>query len=1118
MKALLGKKITLHLPNGEDRNAQFAIVELNDIMASHDEYTFAPTPQYPTSPDGHNINDRNYSGDKQAQAQVAEYAHQLQPDRLISTSRTPSGTPIINKEGFVVSGNNRTMSLKRAIKDYPQRYFEYKEFLREELEAYGFRKYTSNKPNHFLNSGGKLEKFEQPVLVRIDYDIPALNTAELAKYNMDTKKGKRPIDKAIELSSVLRTNPGCRDGIAQILSEYERLSDFYEKPNDQKKVIDLMVKCNLVTEQEKPEYYTPEIGFGISGKQFLETVLASIILKKEPLLVSENDGVREMRKVIVTSLPVLMSNQILPEGSLIEDINTAVLLQSDMRQSGLPFASQLAQISAFGTQRLYSEKSLYLNRLMDKGQRRFKNAIDRYNNSVGSNSGMSFFETEKLSPSDVFDKVIKLEAMRDNKDAPIEQKAIDNYIRTYLLPSTPSVASEKTHLKGSKELKVTLDGHIFNENQQPKISIKELENEIKTIQSRLNKKGLNKAESELLNKKLTQLRKALTDAHNDKNRPNETSSKFYKTAVLGNILPITLVNGEVHRIQYAIIEMRDAIASHNELDFSQNMSYPTNPDGTTTNDRDYATDKESQNQIINGAKSIDVEKFFTITDTPSGTPILNSDGIAYSGNKRSQIIKRAAALHLDQYQKYRDYLCDHHKKFGFTLCKNNASTFASIESDSLITFQQPMLVRIDLDADPYTNEVSAKYNKDSVKFPLVDKEGKRRIDNEALTALENHLDRLPQTKDLHTQKDIYTPERRQLHQSIIKEMETGNTCIKRAKPICIFTGGAPGSGKSTFMRKYYNWLLNPSLFLIDSDEVRAKLPEYEGWNASLTHEETSDIVNELIEYIAPKDCRFDVLIDGTFTNLRKYKAMIKKVQELGYDTYAIFMHIDPKISMQRALERYQQTGRYVPRHIIEDVNQKGDSVFQELKGSVNGWIEVDGVSSAILSKGGEDLPKDRDYGSLSKPLKQKDTENKVKKSSEKPSEKYSEKELKMIRSRLADGTVLNEYKFSTGQRAFYQSLLLRKHPKKGMFTMVTYYLEKYVRDIDIDSIIDNIREGYFVFGAPEKVNYPDAYNKEAQETQQLIEGLNLSAKYLKGKPLKETQDLIEGLALSLKYL
>ena len=127
-KLLKGRQIEIILPNGEKHKAQFAIVEMDQILASHNEHTFADTVGYPVDSRGHNVNDRNYHDDKNAQARVVEMARDLEPSILVTTSRTASGTPIISTEGIVVSGNNRTMSLKLAASDYPEQYEEYKKF------------------------------------------------------------------------------------------------------------------------------------------------------------------------------------------------------------------------------------------------------------------------------------------------------------------------------------------------------------------------------------------------------------------------------------------------------------------------------------------------------------------------------------------------------------------------------------------------------------------------------------------------------------------------------------------------------------------------------------------------------------------------------------------------------------------------------------------------------------------------------------------------------------------------------------------------------------------------------------------------------------------------------
>ena len=48
-KVLLGRQITISLPNGEKRQGHFAIVELDGVLASHDENTVSGSPGYPTN-------------------------------------------------------------------------------------------------------------------------------------------------------------------------------------------------------------------------------------------------------------------------------------------------------------------------------------------------------------------------------------------------------------------------------------------------------------------------------------------------------------------------------------------------------------------------------------------------------------------------------------------------------------------------------------------------------------------------------------------------------------------------------------------------------------------------------------------------------------------------------------------------------------------------------------------------------------------------------------------------------------------------------------------------------------------------------------------------------------
>lgn len=443
---LYGKEIQIKMPNGESRKAKFAIVDLDNILASHNEKSYGNTIGYPLDAEGENVNDRNYTGDVSSQAKIIEFAQNLEPDRLITTSRTPSGTPIITVDGIVVSGNNRTMSLKLTVTNYPEKYEEYKLFFAEEIEAFGFANIVGSQ----LLMGDKIAlegssynnplsvQFTHPVLVRIDYDFPAYNALELSKYNKDTKKSERPIDKALKLGKVLASSEKCTSIISGIVGKYETFSEFYANHTDQKTVKESLITCNILTSQELPAYFA-ETGFTEQGKELIENLLAGLVLSKDALIASNEGGARVFRQTIITSLPILTANKALPENSLNDAINEAIIMQSQMSSSKTSFQDYVAQIGMFGEKT--PKEGMYLNRLLNSGRNNFKRSIENYNDSVMENQGESLFG-EKPSKEEIFEAHIK------NKIDEKERKIIENSVKN---ATPPSQASEpiKPKMKGN---------------------------------------------------------------------------------------------------------------------------------------------------------------------------------------------------------------------------------------------------------------------------------------------------------------------------------------------------------------------------------------------------------------------------------------------------------------------------------------------------------------------------------------------------------------------------------------------------------------------------------------------------------------------------------------------
>ncbi len=259
---------------------------------------------------------------------------------------------------------------------------------------------------------------------------------------------------------------------------------------------------------------------------------------------------------------------------------------------------------------------------------------------------------------------------------------------------------------------------------------------------------------------------------------------------------------------------------------------------------------------------------------------------------------------------------------------------------------------------------------DEMQQRLFDENGERKNDLESIEVLTDYVNSLPQTKSMYfnesTQK--YTPKRQKLHREIIDEFKDDLICVESDEPIAILMGGSPASGKSTFLRKYAPYLLSEELLRIDADEVRSKLPEYEGWNASQTHLETKDIVNTLLsDRTIGLPCEFDLIYDGTMNNTKSYLPLIDLLRTLNYKIFVVYIDNVPKdVIVKRALDRYKKSGRFVPLEVIDDFFDKGKSALNEIKEKVDGYMIVDGGSNdyRIIEEEGIKLPQNRVYSQL----------------------------------------------------------------------------------------------------------------------------------------------------------
>lgn len=185
---------------------------------------------------------------------------------------------------------------------------------------------------------------------------------------------------------------------------------------------------------------------------------------------------------------------------------------------------------------------------------------------------------------------------------------------------------------------------------------------------------------------------------------------------------------------------------------------------------------------------------------------------------------------------------------------------------------------------------------------------------------------------LYRQEDgTYTPERQRLHDEILASMLNPRAVAQEGqRPHVAILMGAPASGKTTALQPASKEL-GVEFTVINADDVKAKLPEYNGRNAGLVHEESSDIAEG---QLLPKaiESGHNVLLDITGANGEKVKGMVERFHKLGYEISMLCAHLPIEKACARAVDRFRKSGRFVPpRYIAMKVDGNPEQTYNELK-------------------------------------------------------------------------------------------------------------------------------------------------------------------------------------------
>ncbi len=192
----------------------------------------------------------------------------------------------------------------------------------------------------------------------------------------------------------------------------------------------------------------------------------------------------------------------------------------------------------------------------------------------------------------------------------------------------------------------------------------------------------------------------------------------------------------------------------------------------------------------------------------------------------------------------------------------------------------------------------------------------------------------------------YTAEREAIHRQIANEFFAPDKVAAALpaageKPVLIMLGGRGGSGKSWLTGQHGPVDAGKAL-LIDSDAIKAKLPGYEGWNASAYHEESTHILNMVDKRALALGV--NTIHDATLKSEATSAMRMAQYEEAGYEVEGYYMYASPETAATRAMSRYSKggkfNGRFVPPEIILG-NTNNEKNFDKMSGGFRKWAVYD---------------------------------------------------------------------------------------------------------------------------------------------------------------------------------
>ena len=178
-------------------------------------------------------------------------------------------------------------------------------------------------------------------------------------------------------------------------------------------------------------------------------------------------------------------------------------------------------------------------------------------------------------------------------------------------------------------------------------------------------------------------------------------------------------------------------------------------------------------------------------------------------------------------------------------------------------------------------------------------------------------------------------------EEIARELTSLEKFPKDSSPVSVFMAGSPGAGKTESSRRLIERFSGDGhmILRIDPDDIRPRLPGYDGKNSSLFQYAASIIADRMQDIALSQSQNY--VFDSTLTNLERARENLTRGLKHNRTVQILYIYQDPLQAWKFVLAREKQDGRVIPKEkFIQQYFQARANVNQ-LKKEFENRLRVD---------------------------------------------------------------------------------------------------------------------------------------------------------------------------------